>query len=46
MRRSEIISWYLEQIGHKIDTEEELVEKKALVEKVLDRLIHHVSFLS
>ncbi|XP_014288658.1 DNA replication licensing factor Mcm6 [Halyomorpha halys] len=41
MRRSEIISWYLEQIGHKIDTEEELVEKKALVEKVLDRLIHH-----
>lgn len=37
-----MISWYLEQISHTIDTEEELIDKKILIEKVLDRLIVNV----
>uniref|UniRef100_A0A0A9X784 DNA replication licensing factor MCM6 n=1 Tax=Lygus hesperus TaxID=30085 RepID=A0A0A9X784_LYGHE len=45
IRRSELINWYLEQISHLIETEEELVEKKALVMKVLDRLIYHDSVI-
>lgn len=45
VRRSEVVSWYLEQVQEQIETEEELVERKALVEKVIDRLIYHVSFI-
>ncbi|KAL1132238.1 hypothetical protein AAG570_010195 [Ranatra chinensis] len=41
IRRSEIVNWYLEQVGQYIESEAELVEKKALVEKVLDRLTLH-----
>ncbi|XP_049797982.1 DNA replication licensing factor Mcm6 [Schistocerca nitens] len=41
IRRSVIVAWYLEQIAEEIQTEEELLERKALVEKVLDRLVHH-----
>ncbi|XP_066993325.2 DNA replication licensing factor Mcm6 [Anabrus simplex] len=41
MRRSEVVAWYLEQIQDQIETEAELLERKALVEKVLDRLIYH-----
>lgn len=43
LRRSDVVSWYLEQVADQIDTEEELVERKALVEKVIDRLTYHVS---
>lgn len=43
--RSDICNWYLEQIAHTIETEEELVEKKGLIEKVLDRLIHQDNIL-
>lgn len=45
VRRSEVISWYLEQISHSIDSEDELIEKKALIEKVLDRLIFQDSVI-
>jgi DNA replication licensing factor MCM6 len=44
LKRSRIIEWYLNEIGDSIDTEEELIEKKQVVEKVIDRLIHRVSF--
>lgn len=43
VRKSEVVNWYLEQVSHLIETEAELVEKKSLIEKVLDRLIYHVS---
>lgn len=43
MKRSVIVAWYLEQIADHIESEDELLERKVLVEKVLDRLIHHVS---
>lgn len=36
---------YLKDIADQIETEEELAEKKILVDKVLDRLITHVSML-
>lgn len=43
LKRSDVVAWYLEQVQDQIETEEELVERKALVEKVIDRLIYHVS---
>lgn len=39
LKRSKIIDWYLNEISDDIDSEEELFEKKTLVEKVIDRLI-------
>ena len=44
LKRSDVVAWYLEQVQDLIESEEELLEKKALVEKVIDRLIYHVSF--
>nr|CAH7729653.1 unnamed protein product [Callosobruchus chinensis] len=40
MRRSEVVEWYLNHIADQIETEEELIERKEMFEKVLDRLIH------
>lgn len=42
MRRSELVSWYLEQSLEAIDTEQELIERKTIVDKVIDRLIYKV----
>ncbi|KAJ7376114.1 MCM DNA helicase complex subunit mcm6, partial [Desmophyllum pertusum] len=43
LRRSDIVNWYLNTIitEKDIETEEELAEKKTIVDKVLDRLITH-----
>ena len=41
LRRSAIINWYLEECEKEIETENELLEKKALIEKVLNRLTYH-----
>lgn len=41
LRRSAVINWYLNEISGDIETESELIEKKMLVEKVLDRLTYH-----
>ena len=43
LKRSQVVNWYLSEIEDDIETEEELLEKKELVEKVIDRLVHHVS---
>lgn len=45
MRKSAVVSWYLEQlVGQgQIEDEDELLERKTLVEKVIDRLMYHVS---
>lgn len=45
MRRSELVGWYLEQVSDQIETEDELIERKTLVEKVIDRLIFYVSLV-
>lgn len=37
------MNWYLQEIESEIDSEEALVGKKALIEKVLHRLVHYVS---
>jgi len=43
MRRGELVNWYLKEVEVDIETIEELAEKKVLVEKVIDRLVQHVS---
>lgn len=40
LRRSDVVNWYLKLIEDEIETEEELAEKKFLIDKVLDRLIN------
>jgi DNA replication licensing factor MCM6 len=40
IKRSDVINWYLEEISGDIESQEELGEKKAIVEKVVDRLIY------
>lgn len=41
MRISELVAWYLDQVQDEIDTEEELLDRKAITEKIIDRLIYH-----
>lgn len=43
LRKSELISWYLAEMEEEIDSEAELMEKKTIAEKVVERLVHHVS---
>jgi hypothetical protein len=43
LHQSQLIQWYLEEIEGDIDSEAELLEKKTMVEKVINRLVHHVS---
>lgn len=35
-----MITWYLEEIGNEIETEDELIEQKQVIEKVVDKLIY------
>ena len=42
VKKSEVVNWYLEQISEDIETEEELLERKSIVDKVIHRLIHKV----
>jgi len=44
LKRSQIVDWYLNEIGDEIQTEDELLEQKEIVEKVIDRLIRKVNF--
>lgn len=41
IRRSNVIEWYLTHVGDQIESEEELHERKEVVEKVIDRLTYH-----
>ncbi|KFM61958.1 Zygotic DNA replication licensing factor mcm6-B, partial [Stegodyphus mimosarum] len=41
MRKSQLVNWYLKEIESEIESEAELIKKKLLVERVVDRLIHH-----
>ncbi|XP_076456168.1 DNA replication licensing factor MCM6-like isoform X2 [Babylonia areolata] len=40
VRKSDLIGWYLKEMEADIETEQELMEKKTVAEKVIDRLIH------
>lgn len=46
LKKSSLVNWYLKEIESEIDSEEELVNKKGLIEKVLHRLVHYVRLLS
>ncbi|XP_053143279.1 DNA replication licensing factor MCM6 [Hemicordylus capensis] len=41
LKRSELINWYLKEIESEIDSEEELINKKKIIEKVIHRLTHY-----
>ena len=45
LRKSAVVNWYLDEVSGDIESEAELIEKKMLVEKVLDRLTYHVSVI-
>ena len=42
VHKSELITWYLNEVESIIHNEEQLTEQKALIEKILYRLIHYV----
>lgn len=39
------MNWYLKEIESEIDSEEELVNRKGMIEKVIQRLVDYVSGL-
>ncbi|XP_066985351.1 zygotic DNA replication licensing factor mcm6 [Macrobrachium rosenbergii] len=41
LRKSAVVNWYLNEVSADIESEAELIEKKLVVEKVLDRLTYH-----
>ncbi|KAJ6648319.1 DNA replication licensing factor Mcm6 [Pseudolycoriella hygida] len=45
IRRSDLVSWYLEQVIDQMESEDELIERKTLIEKVIDRLRTHDQIL-
>lgn len=43
LKKTSVVNWYLKEIESEIESEEELVSKKGLIEKVIYRLVHYVS---
>lgn len=41
VKKSELVQWYLEQISDMIDSEDDLIERKILVERLIERLVTH-----
>ncbi|XP_031597272.1 DNA replication licensing factor MCM6 [Oreochromis aureus] len=41
LKKSAVVNWYLKEIESEIDSEEELINKKGLIEKVIHRLVHY-----
>ena len=46
IRKSELVNWYLEQISDDLEDENELLQQRQIIEKVIYRLTHHVSHSS
>ncbi|KAM3915850.1 DNA replication licensing factor MCM6 [Leptodactylus fuscus] len=44
-KRSDLINWYLKEIESEIDSEEELMNRKQIIEKVIHRLVHYDQIL-
>ncbi|KAL1433892.1 hypothetical protein MTO96_012117 [Rhipicephalus appendiculatus] len=40
VRRMDLINWYLKEIESEIETQEELIQRKTIVEKVIERLVN------
>uniref|UniRef100_A0A673AWN0 DNA replication licensing factor MCM6 n=1 Tax=Sphaeramia orbicularis TaxID=375764 RepID=A0A673AWN0_9TELE len=45
LKKSAVVNWYLKEIEAEIESEEELINKKALIDKVIHRLVHYVKCL-
>lgn len=43
LKKSAVVNWYLKEIESEIDSEEELVNRKGMIEKVIQRLVDYVS---
>lgn len=41
LKKSAVVNWYLKEIESEIDSEEELINRKGLIEKVIYRLVHY-----
>ncbi|KAM6918316.1 DNA replication licensing factor MCM6 [Xenentodon cancila] len=41
LKKTAVVNWYLKEIESEIESEEELISKKGLIEKVLHRLVHY-----
>ncbi|RVE61592.1 hypothetical protein OJAV_G00172070 [Oryzias javanicus] len=41
LKKNAVVNWYLKEIESEIDSEEELINKKGLIEKVIHRLVHY-----
>ncbi|KAM9012050.1 DNA replication licensing factor MCM6 [Ara ararauna] len=41
LKKSELINWYLKEIESEIESEEELISKKKIIERVIHRLTHY-----
>ncbi|NXD10968.1 MCM6 factor, partial [Nothocercus nigrocapillus] len=41
LKKSELINWYLKEIESEIESEEELINKKKIIERVIHRLTHY-----
>lgn len=43
LRKSELVEWYLGEMEAEMESEDDVIQRKTLAEKVIYRLIHHVS---
>uniref|UniRef100_A0A3Q2ULR1 DNA replication licensing factor MCM6 n=1 Tax=Fundulus heteroclitus TaxID=8078 RepID=A0A3Q2ULR1_FUNHE len=41
LTKTAVVNWYLKEIEAEIDSEEELINRKGLIEKVIHRLVHY-----
>ncbi|KAM4551331.1 DNA replication licensing factor MCM6 isoform 3-T3 [Odontesthes bonariensis] len=41
LKKTAVVNWYLKELESEIDSEEELINKKGLIEKVIHRLVHY-----
>ncbi len=44
VRQSHLVNWYLKELADEIESIGELAERKLLAEKVIERLVQHVSY--
>merc|ERR1712223_967667 len=45
VRKKDLGAWYIEEVTNDIESQEEIVEKKQIVEKVLDKLAYNDNVL-
>merc|ERR1719188_2654040 len=43
--KKDVVAWYIEEVANDIESQEEIVEKKQIVEKVLDKLAYNDNVL-